>query len=181
MKRIIVAAALLAVGFSIIAFGTGAFFTATGTAHNVITSGSVQIELKETDGNGDPYPAEPITDVMPGTVADKVVSVKNTGDNDAWVRVAVDTAVTGETQLDSRYVLLNVDTGHWTERDGYYYYNGILAPGRETEPLFTQVTFSRDMGNQYQNASIDVGLIGYAVQSANNGATVFEAAGWPQA
>jgi hypothetical protein len=179
MKKFIAIAALLALGFSVIAFKTDAFFTASGTACNVITSGSTQIEIKETDTHGNPYPTEPIA-IMPGMSVGKNVTVRNTGTGAAWVRVAMETTAASTKALDTRNVLLQTDTQHWTEQDGYYYYNTALAAGQETEPLLTRVAFSGEMGNDYQGANVRISITGYAVQSANNGASVFEAAGWPK-
>jgi len=179
MKKIIAIAALLALGVSVVAFKTDAFFTATGTACNVITSGSTQIEIKETDADGNPYPTEPIA-ILPGMSVGKTVTVRNTGTSAAWVRVAMETTAAGSKALDAQSVLLQTDTKHWTQQDGYYYYNTALAAGQETEPLLAQVTFSADMGNDYQGAVVNVSITGYAVQTANNGSTVFEAAGWPK-
>jgi hypothetical protein len=48
-----------------------------------------------------------------------------------------------------------------------------------TEPLFTTVSFSIEMGNIYQNSRSTVEINAQATQVANNGTTVFEAAGWP--
>ena len=48
-------------------------------------------------------------------------------------------------------------------------------------PLFTTVTFDAAMGNAYQNSTATVSVRADAVQTANNGAAVLEAAGWPAA
>ena len=37
------------------------------------------------------------------------------------------------------------------------------------------------MGNEYQNATATVDVFAQAVQTANNGATVMAAQGWPKA
>ena len=43
------------------------------------------------------------------------------------------------------------------------------------------MTFKADMGNEYQNATATVDVSAQAVQTANNGATVMDAQGWPNA
>ena len=37
------------------------------------------------------------------------------------------------------------------------------------------------MGNEYQNATATVDVLAQAVQTANNGESVMEAQGWPEA
>ena len=47
--------------------------------------------------------------------------------------------------------------------------------------MFTKVTFNAAMGNEYQNATATVDVAAQAVQTANNGSTVTDAQGWPNA
>ena len=47
MKRRLLLAAVITICLSMAAYGTLAFFTAEDTAHNVITSGGVDIDLLE--------------------------------------------------------------------------------------------------------------------------------------
>ena len=74
---------------SIVASGTLAYFTAQETAHNVITSGGVAIqliELSDNGGDGLTYWRD-VEGVMPGAEISKIVIVRNTGASEAWVRV----------------------------------------------------------------------------------------------
>ena len=87
----------------------------------------------------------------------------------------------GEGTPDTSLVELTRSADHWTEKDGYFYYNAALKPGEVTAPIFTAVTFKADMGNEYQNATATVDVFAQAVQTANNGATVMAAQGWPKA
>lgn len=188
MKKKITVIALIVAMVAVLALGTSAYFTADGTATNVITAGSVKIKLHETtvrEEGAEPVPFEDVSGVMPGSVVSKIVTVENTGSGTAWVRISVTKAIElaqgleGETDLD--LVGLDIDTEHWTEREGYYYYNAPLAAGETTEPLFTAVTFARSMGNLYQGSTATVSVLAQATQSANNGASALEAAGWPAA
>ena len=45
--------------------------------------------------------------------------------------------------------------------------------------LLSSVTFSKQMGNLYKDSRISVTVNMEIVQSNNNGATVFDATGWP--
>lgn len=161
--------------------GTMAYFTADSIATNVITAGNIDIELIEKDASGNDFQNK--EGVMPGEKVSKIVTVKNSGDNPAYVRVKVVKAiklaagVTGE--VDTDLVSYKALPG-WTERNGYYYYDKALAPGEATTPLFEEVVFSTAMGNMYQNCEATVEVKAEAVQVKNNGATATEAAGWPE-
>ena len=183
MKRKLLIVSALAILVAVTAAGTLAYFTDTGTAHNVITTGNVKIELKEWADEARTQPLQDKTGVMPGTKVTKIVEVKNTGTGAAFLRLYVEKNVYGADQkpMKSDPVSLDFDNRNWTysESEGYYYYNRPLEPGKTTEPLFTTVTFDPLMGNEYQNASAHVKVIAYAVQSANNGDSPQAAKGWP--
>ena len=185
MKKKILLAAILVICLSILATGTLAYFTADGTARNVITSGFVDIELIEKhigeDGTEVDFPGE-ISGVMPGCSVSKIVSVKNT-DAESWIRVKVETKITGADgkALPTDVVSYDVDTTKWQLKDGYYYYLKPVSTGASTDILFDEVAFAGSMGNEYQNCKTEIIISAQAVQTANNGATVAEAAGWPEA
>ena len=186
MKRKLLAGALMAICLSVAAYGTVAYFTAEDTAQNVITAGNIQISLEETaipsDG-GDPVPFEDVTGVMPGAEVSKIVQVENTGDNTAFVRIRLEKEILladgVEGEPDADLVTMDINTQHWTEQDGYYYYNEPLAAGETTEPLFTAVSFSKDMGDLYQNSQAAITAYAGATQADNNGESALQAAGWP--
>ena len=196
MKRKIAALAVIVIALSLAAYGTVAYFTATGTAHNVLTMGNIGIKLNdktEVVENGETKLVEFTTEypngmpVMPATKASKIVSVENTGSAPAWVRVKIektvepaDAAVTG---LDTKYVELNYDIESWVDgENGFWYYKEPLKPGETTPNLFDTVTFSKDMGNDYMNCKFNIIVSAQAVQSDNNGVgqSVLDVAGWPE-
>ena len=185
MKKRIFAIAILVICLSIAAYGTLAYFTHEETVTNVITTGGVKIAIEEFSQteDGKIAPFENVDNVMPGADISKIVQIKNTGNSSAWVRVSVECAITlaqgVEGEVDLSLLTMDINTEKWTEKDGYYYYNTALEPGKTTEPLFTTVFFSAEMGNMYQNSKSQVEIKAQATQVANNGTTVFEAAGWP--
>ena len=183
MKRKLLILSALAVCLATLAAETLAFFTAEGKAHNVITTGGVKIELLEWADTGRTKPFKDKTGAMPGAEIVKIVEIKNTGASDAWVRVKVEKSIKlqGEGKPDTDLVKLTLNTADWTEKAGYYYYTEALKPGEVTKPIFTGVTFNADMGNEYQNATATVDVSAQVVQTANNGATVMDAQGWPKA
>lgn len=130
-------------------------------------------------------PFEDQLGVMPGSDVSKIVTVTNTGGQPAWVRVSLDKAIElargVEGEADLSLVTCDLNTESWTEKDGYYYYNAALEPGQTTEPLFTAVHFAETMSNMYQESRAILQVNAFATQTAHNGASALEAAGWPEA
>lgn len=183
MKRKLLILSVLAICIAMFAGGTLAFFTSEDKAHNVITTGGVEITLQEWADEAKTTPFKDLTGVMPNTTVTKIAEIRNTGASDAWVRVKVEKNIMlqGDGMPDTGLMELKRNTVDWTEKDGYYYYNKILKPGEATAPIFTAVSFAADMGDEYQNAAATVDVFAQAVQTANNGDTVLTAQGWPQA
>ena len=188
MKKKVLVTALLVLCLALVGYGTAAYFTADGIATNVITAGTVSITLDETavDETGAVSAFKDVTGVMPGAEISKIVQVTNTGSNPAWIRISVDKRIELAEGVagtpDTALVTMDLNEENWTQgEDGCYYYNVALQPGAQTEPLFTTVTFDTSMGNMYQGSTAYIDVYAAAVQTANNGATVMEAAGWPNA
>lgn len=200
MKRKILILSVLAICIATLAAGTLAYFTSEGKAHNVITTGGIDIILNdktygENDGLVD-FPRNGIFGVMPGVDVDKLVDVTNADNSQsAWVRILLSTSITGadgnplptEVQTadgrDVPAVTINFaeDTAWFQGTDGAWYYSTALAPGETTAKLFETVTFAPELGNEYQGCTAQVIVTAQAVQTANNGATVMDAQGWPNA
>lgn len=194
MKRKVAILSVVIIALSLIAYGTVAYFSTTGTAHNVMTMGNVRIDLADKTIVGEAekdfneiYPNG--MPVMPSTEASKLVYVTNTGNNPCYVRVRVYKEVIPAdegSQLDTGYIGIDFDTDHWVDgQDGYWYYKTALASGFQTEKLFSTVTFDRAMGNDYMNCTFNIIVSAQAVQSSNNafdseaGASVLDVVGWP--
>ena len=192
LKGRLLAIAAAAACCALLAGGSLAYFVASERAHNVITSGGVDVELLEWADyeSKTPWTDETKAEIMPGTSVEKVVEVQNTGASDAWVRVKIDIAFTvdGESR-DAGVILCSLPAEgdenwkNWqkTTIDGvdWWYYQEPLAAGEVTAPLFRDVTLQSATGNDYQNGTATVSVYVQAVQVANNGSTVLEAAGWP--
>lgn len=181
-KRRILAIALIVIGLSAVATGTYAYFVAEETAYNVITTGALFMDLVEEMEDGKPWPEEGIKDVIPCMEVGKVVYVENRGSVPFFTRIQKETIVTpgpGVTaELTDEYISVDINTESWIEQGDFYYYYRILQPGERTEPLFTKVSFAPEMGNEYQNATVEVYVLAQAVQSANNGYDPLMALGW---
>ena len=182
MKKKLLTLSLIVICAAILAAGTLAYFSDDATAHNVITTGGVVIELVETGEDGKPFPSEGVAGVMPGESVTKRVTVKNTGMSEAWVRVRADMEVKdsdGEVMTGEHPIELTGKDSKWVAKGGYYYYTEPVAPGAETDALLEEVTFLPQMGNPYQGSTLNIDIFAQATQVANNGETVWEAQGWP--
>ena len=184
MKKRMLTAALALCCLAVLATGTLAYFTAEETAKNVITMGSLKMELVELNEEGKPWTN--VENIVPGMEVTKKAYVENNGSVDFYTRVKITKSflpAQGEElpQLDTDLVELDLNEKYWERgEDGFYYYREPVAPDEETEPLFTKVTFSTDMGNEYQNVQVIIDLEAQAVQSRNNGERALEATGWPE-
>ena len=195
MKKRIFLYAIVGICLSVAISGTLAYFTDEEVAHNIITSGGVNIEvIEKTQGSNDvlvDFPIEGIKGVMPGKTVSKIVQVKNTGNNDAWIRINVESTITnsdgetlpltiGENKKVIEYSVLDgwVDGG-----DGYYYFKTAVEPDQLTGELFKEVKFNPNMGNEYQNCTAKIIINAQAVQTANNpipeDGSIKDIKGWP--
>ncbi len=188
MKRKLLFLASAVICAAIAATGTLAYFSADYRQTNVITTGNVDIVLQEWADEDETVPFENLDGVMPGAEVTKIPEVVNTGASDAWIRVKLEKKIQigGKEEVApetaDELIGLNIDSENWIDGgDGYYYYSSALKAGETTEPVFTKVSISKDMGNEYKNASITVDVAAEAVQVANNGESAQSAAGWPTA
>lgn len=114
MKRKLVLTSAVVLILALLAAGTFAYFSKDTRTTNVITTGTINIELNDsiTGGtavkDGDKVTGYTISGVMPGQPVEKIVSVTNTGTSPAWLRVKLDISVTvredGETIEMDRWI-----------------------------------------------------------------------------
>ena len=73
-------------------------------------------------------------------------------------------------RTSERLLTLDLNDTDWIPgAGGYYYYRGTVDPKAATSKLYNHVTFSKDMGNEYQNATVHIYVTAEAVQTANLG------------
>jgi len=127
--------------------------------------------------------------VMPATTVSKIVSVQST-EQAAWVRMNYTLTVydADGKKMDipadelAKVIVITPDATNWTRQDSWWYCNTAIASGETAKPLFEEVEFSGPhMDNKYQSCTVVIDVTAQAVQKANNGATVLEALGWPEA
>lgn len=170
MKKKWTIATVLLLAVALLAVGTWAYFSAVGRADNVITMGSVKLALHDEDGVGQPFTT---VSAMPGSAVNKVVYVENVGSGAFYTRVKITPEVVGADDkiiplTDRSLLTLELNTTDWIDGEGgYYYYKGAVDPNTATTELFKQVKFSKDMGNEYQNATVHIYVTAEAVQTAN--------------
>ena len=186
MKKKLFTLVFLLLCLSLSAYGTIAYFTAEDTATNVITAGNIKINLQELAVSGEEKSTVPfvdVTGVMPGMEISKIVQVENTGDQPAYVRIKLNKAILLADGVQSNtgegLITMDINTDCWMEQDGYYYYREPLAAGKTTSPLFTEVSFSKEMGDLYQNSQAVITVNADATQARNNGDNAVTANGWP--
>lgn len=198
MKRKLLILSALAICVATLAAGTLAYFNAEDTAHNVITSGGVNIQIvektKDEDGVLIDFPEGGLSGIMPGMEASKIVSVTNTGASEAWIRVKMEIAILSsdggdlptELKIGEETIAVitpNVKDGWVAGSDGYYYYEVPVASQASTTNFLETVWFAPQMGNEYQNCTVILTVSAQAVQTANNpipqDGNVTDVLGWP--
>ena len=190
MKKRLLSLAVVLICVSILTGGTFAYFSTDDTAHNVITTHKVDVEIIEQklkNGSLVDFGNDKIQ-VMPGIKVSKIVSVKN-NEATSWIRMKYEVTMFDadgnikdvSAELMEDLVIIEPDIQNWTEKDGWWYYRNPVKTGETTSPVFEAVAFSGpEMRNEYQNCTIKINIIAQAVQKDNNRGGVLEAGGWPE-
>ena len=115
MKRKLLILSVLAICIATLTTGTLAFFTSEGRAHNVITTGGVEIAVREWADQGKEKPFRNLEGIMPSMTVTKIAEIKNTGASDAWIRVKVEKNIQlqGKGTPDTDLVELNLNQNDW--------------------------------------------------------------------
>ena len=159
---------------------TFAFFSDdVASGSNKITVGNFDVEVLElTDAGSGSIPYEDGLRIVPALSVSKIVKAKNSGSLPMQVRMKIEISIdfVDEATLPPNWRSLiqfdlNVDDesttaveGTWVYRDGYYYYLLPVESGKVTTPLFTSITFSPEMGNEFTNSEIKIKVICEASQ-----------------
>ena len=174
--------ALLVIIFTFSVQGTVAYFSTTGTATNIVTSGNIRLQIHEKTAQGTDFPTGGVY-VMPGDVVSKQVSVENICQHPFFLRVKVLYGIDSQALPAQECFRLNIDTLNWQYHDGWYYYTETLQPGQITPCLFSLVEIvGEQVDNRYLGKTLSLTVTAQAVQSQNNPITdglIYTAAGWP--
>ena len=189
-KAIIVAIVSVVISLGILAYGTYAFFTDTTISQGnkvVASTGVKNVTVKDYVYNeeGEIVPSPSVIKVLPGKEIAKSVTLENKNLTPVYVRAKyyLDLTLSSENasredEIDLSLVVVEINQTKWIYNDGYYYYDGAILAGAETELFITSVSFDKDMPNLYQDSLISIKTRFEIVQANNNGATVFDAVGW---
>lgn len=174
-RKLVILSSVIAI-LATISYGSLAYFTSVSKAENVVTTGQIKLEVQQ-----EPQ-AEDGDIIMPGDTVDRTATVKNVGANPLFLRVQLNAGILENEALKADGCMsMAINTKDWTERDGFYYYNEVLAPGETTAPIFTAIYFDGPgMGNEYIGKTLILDVDAYGVQSENNGADPLSAMGWPE-
>ena len=143
-------------------------------ALNIISMGEVRGKIIEVYEKGQT--------VYPGSEVNKEVRVKNTGSADVFARVKIEKAwgdqrdtdgsLIKDESLGSENIIINYNKTNWyyNEKDGYYYYLGVIKPNNTTEPLFESfLVDGKTTDKKYNNKQADITVSMDLVQAAGNG------------
>ena len=182
MKRKLVLTSAVVLILALLAAGTFAYFSKDARATNVITTGTINIDLyDEIKGGTENGSGWTISGVMPGQPVDKIVRVDNTGTSPAWLRVKLAISVAMADGKTDTWKGQNVVTftpnmdaktgeGWFLAEDGYYYYNKPVAADASTLKFFAEdsLMLNPQLPNDYQGCTVTVAVQAQAVQVKNN-------------
>lgn len=176
-KKILILALVICL-LALVSYSTLAYRTAYGRATNVVTTGGIRLELLETFPEGG-------YKVIPGASYEKVVTVKNTGGHDAWVRLKlvkqVDAPAGTPAPNPEKALSYTLLPGWTAAADGYVYYNKVLKPGETTTAAIDSVQIvGREVLTEHSGATLVLTVSAQGVQYEHNEtANAWEASGWP--
>lgn len=127
------AAVLTACLFSAAAGVTCAYLIAEDSVENTLNGSKVETTIVEE--------FEPPDDPGPGTVVKKSPRVHSDSNVECYVRARVDFTNDGDKLCEP----LQISSGWTLKSDGYYYWEGTLSPGEDTETLFETVKLKSDI------------------------------------
>lgn len=145
-----------------------------------MTSGDLQLMIREKTADGSDFPKEGVY-VIPGDIVSKQVSVENVCTHPFYLRVKLVSSTSNEALSAEDCLQMNIDTQNWTLVDGYYYFNRVLQPGEMTPALFTEVEIvGSKVDQRHIGSALQLTVHAYAVQSEHNPADApWLAYGWP--
>lgn len=157
-------------------------------AFPVFAEGPVDIRIVEMgdDGAGNLISEwQDITGAMPGMTYNAVPRIQNDGTETAAVRMCLTESgmdVRGNViELDDGTFAIDINDAYWTKDTGNdeggavsspinvcYKYNTKLMTGEVTEPLFSEVSLSSELGNEHKNATFSLHLYAEAVSDESD-------------
>ncbi len=176
------AISIVAIIFTLFSQGSLAYYQTIGKATNVVTTGDIDLKIRELTEGGTEFPKEGVY-VMPGDIVSKQVSVENVGGHPFYLRLKLQTSINSQDLSAEDCLKLNIDENTWIFKDGWYYYNGIVEPGEITPNIISQVEIvGEKIDKSYIGSALDLTVVAHAVQTENNpiqNNDYSTASGWP--
>ncbi len=183
IKIKLTAIALIAIVLTFFGQGTLAYYSTVGKATNVVTSGNIRFIIHEKTDSGTEFPSEGVY-IVPGDIVSKQVSVESDCEHPFYLRVKIVYGVDSQELSAEDCFKLNINEEHWELYDGWYYYKGIVAPGKTTPNVFSHVEMvGSKIDNSYIGKTLTLTVKAQAVQSENNpisDGNTYTASGWPK-
>ena len=126
-----------------------------------ISTGAVDIELKEYNENNQPF-NENQKMVMPGDEIALIPRISNLG-VECYLRVKIEYYIDNESFSVESYIEGNYSS--WTKKGDYYYYDSVLSKNGSID-LFNKVNIP-NLSSQYYGKTVVVHIIAEAVQAKN--------------
>ena len=185
MKRIklkIIVLSIAAILMTLFVPQTLAYYTSSGVATNVITSGNIQLMIHETTDQGTAFPEEGVY-IVPGDVVSKEVRIENICQHPFYLRVKLVYDIDAKELPAEDCFKLNINEENWELHDGWYYYRYVVEPGEKTPYVFSHVEIvGSKVDNRYLGKTLSLSVLAQAVQSENNpleDGKTYTASGWP--
>ncbi len=168
-------------------FSTVAFITMKIDAKNIITFGSIKMELIETTLNKDnteiKIENDDTIDITNISELSRVIRVKNLGKHDFFTRISLNLIGIDKDNVEfnaSKYINYDINSTEWVYKDGWYYYKKIVTRDETTNGLLTNIRFDvNSITLNYPNGKFKLDIKAEAVQAENNSKDVLEVMGWP--
>lgn len=132
------------------------------TTENTISTGAVDIEIKEYNGNDEPF-SEDGKIVWPGDEINLVPRINNLG-IECYLRVKITYTINNEIFNELDYIDGNYSS--WDKKDEYYYYDSVLDQNGSVD-LFRKVSIPDNLSNKYQGKEVKVVIVVEAIQEKN--------------
>ncbi len=187
-KRNILLLALLASLLLAVISSVLTFSTRSTRVENVVSYGSVKLAIIEntlSDGAEVPYTQSEAVRIEADEYS-RIVRLKNIDRHPIYVRVALSLTATDiggrEVTVPAGCYSFDTDTNDtkWRKDAGWYYYEApALKHNEETTNLMTKIMFDHKELAALSGCRLTLNIRAEAVQSENNGDSVWDAQGWP--
>jgi predicted ribosomally synthesized peptide with SipW-like signal peptide len=166
-RKIMFSLVIIVMALALVIGGTFAWFTAVDELENVFTAGTVMIDADEKFVFAETL--DP-TNVNPGDCFNKQFEIENTGTKFILLRLQLSGEWSFETTVDPA-ILPVADVDGWIYHNGYWYYDGKIAPSAKVD--FGDASFEicfdgPTMDNEFQGEFYTLTISFEAIQASNN-------------